>query len=139
MGKVTAAASQGSAPTPVRRDAIRRAAAFQIAPWVRVDNDLSDTSTVIEVSGRDRPGLLAQLAAVLTEAGLSIVSAHIDAYGERVADVFYVQEVDGAKLEGAARAEALKARLESVLREDEPGAPTAAKQRLAVARASTAR
>jgi len=139
MGKVAAAASAGAARVHVPREPARRTAAFQIAPWVRVDNDLSDTSTVIEVSGRDRPGLLAQLAAVLTEAGLSIVSAHIDAYGERVADVFYVQEVDGAKIEGAARAEVLRERLEAVLREGEPDAPTAAKQRLAVARASTGR
>jgi [protein-PII] uridylyltransferase len=139
MGRVATAAVSGAPRLEARKDAGRRTAAFQIAPWVRVDNDLSQTSTVIEVSGRDRPGLLAQLAAVLAEAGLSIVSAHIDAYGERVADVFYVQETDGEKLEGAARAEVLKARLESVLREDEPGAPTAAKQRLAVARASTGR
>jgi [protein-PII] uridylyltransferase len=140
MAQVSAAGTEGAVKLELKRaETARRTAAFRIAPWVRVDNDLSKHSTVVEVSGRDRPGLLAQLAAVIAEAGLSIVSAHIDAYGERVADVFYVQELDGAKLEGQARADGLKAWLEAVLREDEPDAPVTAKQRLAVARASTAR
>ncbi|MBU6373711.1 MAG: [protein-PII] uridylyltransferase [Alphaproteobacteria bacterium] len=135
-------AAEDDAPlaTPARRPAMRRAAAFAIDPWVRIDDDVSHASTVIEVSGRDRPGLLAALAKVLAEAELSIVSAHIDAYGERVADVFYVQEKGGGKLRDAARAERVTAELIAALRDGEPDAPAdPRKQKLAVARASQGR
>jgi [protein-PII] uridylyltransferase len=127
-------------PAPARRPTMRRAAAFAIEPWVRIDDDLSHASTVIEVSGRDRPGLLAALAIVLAEADLSIVSAHIDAYGERVADVFYVQEKAGGKIVDAARREAVTHDLIAALREGEPDAPADARRyKLAVARASPGR
>lgn len=139
MARVRASA-QGAVQAPAQKRPVqRRQAAFAIEPWVRIDNDLSNTATVIEVSGRDRPGLLAALANVLTGAGLSITSAHIDAYGERVADVFYVTAGGGQLLDAGAVA-GLSAQLDAVLREDEPDAPAdPARQRLAVARASTAR
>lgn len=116
----------------------RRTAAFRIEPWVRIDNSLSPLATVIEASGRDRPGLLAELARVLAEAKVTIVSAHLDPYGERVSDVFYVQEEGGGQIIHPRRVAALSHRLETVLRAAEP--PTdAANPALTVARASTAR
>lgn len=67
-----------------------KAAVFAIAPTVVFDNESSPQATIIEVSGRDRAGLLADLAEVLHEAGVDISSAHIDCYGERAVDAFYV-------------------------------------------------
>jgi [protein-PII] uridylyltransferase len=135
------AAAEGEPQAPVAKKPVqRRAAAFAIEPWARIDNDVSRTATVIEVSGRDRPGLLAELAQVLADARTSIVSAHIDAYGERVADVFYVTEPDGAQITDPARIAQLTLRLTEALRESEPDAPQdPARQRLAVAKASTGR
>jgi [protein-PII] uridylyltransferase len=128
-------------PTPAPRAPSRRTAAFAIEPWVRIDNELTPDHSVIEASGRDRPGLLAELAAVFAEAKVSIDSAHIGANGERVSDVFYVQEQEGGgQITAPARIEALQNRIESVLRRGEPEAPAdPAKNPLAVARASTAR
>jgi len=127
-------------PAPPSRAPSRRTAAFTIEPWVRADNALTAQATVIEASGRDRPGLLAELAAALTEEGGSIHSAHIDSYGERVADVFYVKSESGGQMLEEDRLAALKARLEAILRRGEPSAPAdPAKNPLAVARASTAR
>ena len=80
-----------------------RGAAFTIAPAVTIDNDASADATVIEASGRDRPGLLAALARVLAEAELSIQSAHIDNYGERAGDAFYVVTRQGKLTEPTAR------------------------------------
>ncbi|MDX2234612.1 MAG: [protein-PII] uridylyltransferase [Hyphomonadaceae bacterium] len=140
IARVQAAAAGGAPAASLKRPIQRRHAAFAIEPWVRIDNDLSQVATVVEVSGRDRPGLLAALAAVLAEAGVSVVSAHIDAYGERVSDVFYVTDARGGQIADAAVIEALTAQLTAALREDEPDAPAdPARQRLAVARASTAR
>jgi [protein-PII] uridylyltransferase len=127
-------------PPPEAAPASRRNAAFAIEPWVRVDNDITPSATVIEASGRDRLGLLAELAHVCAEAKISIVSAHIDTYGVRASDVFYVQDERGAQVGDTRRLVALRNRLEAVLRAAEPAAPAdPAKTPLAVGRASTGR
>ena len=132
-----AATTDATAP---KRAPSRRLAAFAIAPWVRLDNDAARHATVLEVSGRDRPGLLAELARVLADGGLQIGSAHIGAYGERVADVFYVTDAEGEKLTDPEVSAALKHKLEEVLGAEEPAAPSdPAKQPMAVAQASTLR
>ena len=134
-----AALSDHAAPEP--QPATRRTAAFNIEPWVRIDNDITPASSVIEASGRDRLGLLAALAHVCAAANVSTVSAHIDTYGERASDVFYVQEEGGGgQIANPRRIASVRAKLEDVLRAAEPAAPAGpAKSRLAVARASTAR
>jgi [protein-PII] uridylyltransferase len=134
-----AALSDHAPPPPTTLS--RRNAAFTIEPWVRIDNDITPESTVIEASGRDRLGLLADLARVCAESKVSIVSAHIDTYGERASDVFYVQEEEGGgQIANPRRTAAVRAKLEDVLRAGEPAAPAnAAKTPLAVAPASTAR
>src|SRR5207237_3754101 len=113
-----------------------RAAAFSIAATVALDNDTAEDATVVEASGRDRPGLLAALARTLSDAGLSILSAHIDGYGERAVDAFYVSGASGGKLTDAKRCAALKAALAAVLTAEDEGARRANLQR---ARASVAR
>ncbi|MBY0562660.1 MAG: [protein-PII] uridylyltransferase [Hyphomonadaceae bacterium] len=128
------------APLPEPKLPSRRAAAFAIEPWVRIDNQASAVATVVEASGRDRSGLLAALARACADAGASIVSAHIDTYGERAADVFYLQDEAGKKLVNPDQIDALSAGLEAALRAGEPAAPaTSSNKALAVGRASTAR
>jgi [protein-PII] uridylyltransferase len=131
------AAGRGQTPAPEAKKAsdLGRAAAFSIAPSVTVDNDASADATVIEVSGRDRPGLLAALARILAEAELSIQSAHIDNYGERAVDAFYVVTRFG-KLTEPRRSAAVRARLLEAVENLEAAAP---KPRLERARASAAR
>ncbi len=114
-----------------------RAAAFSIAPTVAIDNEASADCTVIEASGRDRKGLLGELAGAIARQGLSIQSAHIDHYGERAVDAFYVQE-RGGKLTGR-KAQSLKATLVDVLAETESTMGPRAGLPLERARASVAR
>ena len=54
--------------------------------------------TIVEVFAKDRPGLLFRLAQALHELGLSISLSKINTEGTRVADVFYVSELDGSKI-----------------------------------------
>ena len=54
-----------------------------------------------------------------TSRARSIHSAHVATYGERAVDVFYLTDLSGAKIEGAARLKALQARL---LKAATPGA-----------------
>ena len=64
---------------------------------VQVDDRASPRHTVVEVFAKDRPGLLYQLAHALHELGLSIALSKINTEGTRVADVFYVNELDGRR------------------------------------------
>lgn len=66
---------------------------------VVIDNDASGKSTIVEVFGRDRPGLLHAIASILYERGLTITLAKINTEGRRAADVFYVTDTLGAKLD----------------------------------------
>ena len=116
-----------------------RAAAFAITPTVMLDNDASEVSTVVEASGRDRPGLLAALAKPISDAGLSILSAHIDGYGERAVDAFYVVDADGRKVTDAKQMSGLKAGLMQALEAAETPPGVKPRANLQKARASVAR
>ena len=63
-----------------------------------LDDRASPRHTVVEVFAKDRPGLLFTLSHALHELGLSIALSKINTEGTRVADVFYVGELDGAKV-----------------------------------------
>ena len=93
---------------------------------------------MIEVSGRDRPGLLDHLARAIAEAGLSIHSAHVDNYGERAVDAFYVRTTEGGKLTDAKACNALQNALTEVLGDDDQQAAKG-RPRVQRARASVAR
>ncbi len=143
LERLTAAletAARGETPPIEARKApdLGRAAAFAVVPTVAVDNEAAETATVVEVSGRDRPGLLEALARTLGAAGLSILSAHIDGYGERAVDAFYVVDAEGAKLTDKAAVAALKTSLAEVLQDADPTA-AGDRPRLERARASVAR
>jgi [protein-PII] uridylyltransferase len=76
----------------------KRDQVFTVQPRVLIDNNASDTFTVIEVNGRDRPGFLHVVTRALTRLNLQIASAHITTYGERAVDVFYVKDLFGLKV-----------------------------------------
>jgi [protein-PII] uridylyltransferase len=96
------AAARGVPPPPpapaVDRDPAR----------AMIDNESSAAATVVEVSGRDRPGFLSAIARALTLQGLSIQSAHVDCYGERAVDAFYVQDDEGRKIVDPERLAAIR-------------------------------
>jgi [protein-PII] uridylyltransferase len=94
-----------------KRPAKSKASAFKVPSRVNFDNDASTTATVVEVRGLDRPGFLHDVATALFESGLSISSAMICTYGERVVDVFYVRDGFGHKITHPSRLKAVEARL----------------------------
>ncbi len=122
----------------IRRGDPGRTAAFAVTASVSLDNNASENATVIEVSGRDRPGLLEALARSFVEAGLTILSAHVDCYGERAVDAFYVSTIEGGKLEDPRRITALREALAKILYDGDPETPPARPRRQR-ARASVAR
>jgi [protein-PII] uridylyltransferase len=85
---------------------------------VAIADRASTRTTVVEVNARDRPALLASLAAAIHAGGHQLHSAHIATYGERAVDVFYLTRADGRKLD-AEDAEALRAALLAAARESD--------------------
>ena len=81
-----------------RRGLPARTHVFQVPARVLIDDKASATHTVIEVNGRDRPGLLYALTRALAELKLQVSSAKISTYGERVVDVFYVKDAFGLQV-----------------------------------------
>lgn len=82
---------------------------------ISVDNRAATTSTVLEVTTQDAPGLLFRLANALQLSGLRISLAKINTEGTLVADVFYVTDENGAKLADPVRVEELKRRIMAAL------------------------
>ncbi len=65
---------------------------------VKVDNDASDTATVLEIRALDEIGMLHRITRVLFDTGLDVVSARVSTLGEMVVDAFYVRESGGGKV-----------------------------------------
>ncbi|MEI6986708.1 MAG: [protein-PII] uridylyltransferase [Rhodospirillaceae bacterium] len=84
---------------------------FKVPPRVMIDNTAGTAHTVIEVNGKDRPGLLHEVTRTLTELGLQISSAKISTYGEKAIDVFYVRDVYGLKVTHETKLERIRERL----------------------------
>jgi [protein-PII] uridylyltransferase len=100
-----------------------RTQVFTVAPRVLLDNKASASHTVIEVNGRDRPGLLFELTRALTGLNLQVSSAKISTYGEKVVDVFYVKDLFGHKVDHPTKLAAIRQTLEVVLAKGNEPAP----------------
>jgi [protein-PII] uridylyltransferase len=111
----SALASAEPPPLPSAEPA-KRNSAFEVAPSAAIAERASTRTTVVEVNARDRPALLAALAAAIHDCGHTIHSAHIATYGERAVDVFYLTAPSGAKLSSEQVAE-LRSRLIGAARE----------------------
>lgn len=98
-----------------RRANARSVEAFAVEPEVIINNELSGRLTVIEVSGRDRPGLLYELTSALSDLSLDIASAHVTTFGEKAVDVFYVTDLTGKQIVSEARQRTIRDRLQSIM------------------------
>ena len=106
---------------------------FTVTPRVLLDNKASGSHTVIEVNGRDRPGLLFELTRALTGLNLQVSSAKISTYGEKVVDVFYVKNLFGHKVEHPTKLVEIQKALEAVLVKGDVPAPATASDEAAAA------
>jgi [protein-PII] uridylyltransferase len=75
---------------------------------VKVNNQDSDFFTIIEIVGEDRLGILFEMTQALTDHGCNIYFARISTLGNRIVDVFYVQNEWGEKIVESEKANHLK-------------------------------
>ncbi len=88
-----------------------RGKTFHVPARVTIDNSLSQRFTVIEAAGLDRPGLLFDLTTILSKLELNIGSAHVVTFGEKAVDVFYVTDLNGAKITSASQKATIRRRI----------------------------
>ena len=75
---------------------------------VKINNQDSDFFTIVEIMGEDRLGILFELTQALTDHGCNIYFSRISTLGNRIVDVFYVQDTWGEKIEEAKEIELLR-------------------------------
>ncbi len=112
----------------VKTKAGKQIEAFDLTPQVHINNHLSDSASVIEVSGLDRPGLLYALVRALFGLDVSVQAARAATFGERAVDVFYVTNVGSGKITNTQRKQHVEDALLAVM--DNPVAPIRAKKPL---------
>lgn len=65
---------------------------------VQVDNDVSDSYTVLDIHAQNRIGLLYDITSTLSTLGLYIYISKISTKGDEAADIFYVKDIFGQKI-----------------------------------------
>jgi [protein-PII] uridylyltransferase len=79
-----------------------------VSTMVQIDNEASEALTIVEVFTADRIGVLFTIAYALHQLGLSIHVAKISTNVDQVADVFYVTDESGGKIEDPVRLEEIR-------------------------------
>ena len=85
---------------------------------VKINNQDSDFYTIVEVIGEDRVGILYEITQALTDHGCDIHFARVSTLGNRIVDVFYVQDTWGEKIEEENRIDQLKKTLFPLMGKD---------------------
>jgi [protein-PII] uridylyltransferase len=117
---ITAAVEARWRQTPSR---IRRISA---PARVLINNQISSTHTVMEINGKDAPGLLYRITRTIADLGVQIQTASVSTYGDRVVDVFYVKDSFGLKIERESRIKVIRETLLKVLEDSDPANQVAA-------------
>ena len=93
---------------------------------VLINNHISSTHSIIEINGKDAPGLLYRITHALAGLGIQIQLASVSTYGDRVVDVFYVKDSFGLKIERQSRMDNIRETLLKVLEDSDPANQVAA-------------
>jgi [protein-PII] uridylyltransferase len=85
------------------------------ATEVRIDNETSESCTIIDVFADDRQGLLHIITNAMFQLGLSIHAARISTRLDQVADVFYVTDSAGRKVRDHSQLEQVRTVIEQAI------------------------
>jgi [protein-PII] uridylyltransferase len=116
-GKLVAALDPTNSQAPSfpriwRNSRAKAAEGLKIQPTqVRFDNSTSEKFTIITLFAYDRMGLLYDVSRVLFEMQLVLQFAKISTHLDQVVDVFYVSDIDGAKITESTRLYMIRQRL----------------------------
>jgi len=86
-----------------------------IPTQIRIDNEVSETRTLIEVETEDHLGLLYMISQTLSKLAVDIVNARIVTERGAAIDSFYVCELNGGKITSPERQTAIERRLREAI------------------------
>jgi len=95
--------SKRKEPNGIKQKVIPR-----VSVEVKVNNQDSDFYSIVEVTGQDRMGILYEITQALTDSGCEIHFARVSTLGNRIVDVFYIQDEWGEKIEEKSKMDRLK-------------------------------
>ncbi len=96
----------------------RRAEAIPVRPKIKFSKAAQGERFIIDIQGRDRPGLLWELSTCLRGLDLNLLSAHIENVGIMAVDAFYVRCYRGTDLAAQARQSEIRTALMAILQDD---------------------
>jgi [protein-PII] uridylyltransferase len=76
----------------------RQTKAFTVKTDVKFWVDANNQRTAMQVTTRDRPGLLSRIARALLDCNIQLQNAKVATYGERAEDIFFITDKDGAPI-----------------------------------------
>ncbi|ANJ67245.1 protein-P-II uridylyltransferase [Halothiobacillus diazotrophicus] len=101
------------APPVIRRRMKPQLASIDVATQIEFLPDRARQRTLVQISTKDRPGLLADLTEAFAREGVFLRHARISTLGERVEDAFYVVDARDRPIE----VQETRTRLEATLRD----------------------
>jgi len=107
----------------LRAELRERRRRYRVAPGdvrVLVDLEASAASTVIEVHAPDEVGLLSTVASVFADLALDVRVCKVSTLGDRVVDVFYLRDAQGAKITDRTKLDDVRATLVARLTSEYP-------------------
>lgn len=87
----------------------------RFATRVDIDNEVSESYTVMDIYAHDKVGLLYLITSTLTELGLYIGVSKISTKVDQVADVFYVRDIFGHKITSEEKLAEIRGKLISAI------------------------
>ena len=93
----------------------RRADAIPVHPKVSFSKAAQEDRFIIDIQGRDFPGLLWELAMIIGALDLDLLSAHVENVGTMAVDAFYVRCKRGSDLSSESRQAEIRKALLAVL------------------------
>lgn len=88
----------GELPPITNERESRRLKHFSIPPRIEFDNSSSTGLTSVYIEAADQPGILSIIGRCFLEIEVQVQTAKIATFGERIEDVFYVTNSEGAQL-----------------------------------------
>jgi len=88
---------------------------FDIVPVITIDNKMSNQMTTFQILSGDRQGLLMDILNIFHTNNVSVQSAKISTYGEKVFDIFQVTDHKNKKIKNTKILESLESQLTKVV------------------------
>ena len=82
-----------------------------VSTEIRIDNDISDQYTVIDIFALDEVGLLYRITEALSDLNLDISTARISTQADRAIDAFYIAHKDSGKIEDPSELDEIRSKL----------------------------